>query len=141
MLESEGRLSRARRYDRSDRFGNVVTDRIELGEAGTRPRQVRVQHEPLDRSVVVGELDAAARARSARLGRAFVALNTSSESRWRNQYVNVLCRCGMATVRAPTSAPTARTSGVTRSAGLPSASTVIVVPLASLLWKPLPAST
>ena len=37
--------------------------------------------------------------------------------------------------------PLARTSGVTRSTGLPSASRVIVVPSALLLWKPVPALT
>ena len=47
----------------------------------------------------------------------------------------------MATVRTPTSAPVARTIGVTRSTGRPSTSRVIVVPSELLLGNPVPALT
>ena len=68
--------------------------------------------------------------------------NTSSEASVRRHSASERLQAGQRSrVRTPISAPLERTSGVTASAGRAASSgrRVIVVPRASLLWKPLPA--
>ena len=69
--------------------------------------------------------------------------NTSSESRSSSHSASELCRPGIASVRTPSSQPLARDQARHRlSAASPVfGSTVVVVPRASLLWKPRPALT
>ena len=69
-------------------------------------------------------------------------MNSSSESKPRYHSATVDCRPRIFTVRMPTSAPRAVTSGVSVSTGRPvRGSTVSVAPRTSLLWKPWPQLT
>ena len=65
--------------------------------------------------------------------------NRSSESCRRRHSASVVVNPGRRRLRRPASYPVVRTSGSTRCTGsLVFGSTVIVVPRASLLWKPCP---
>ena len=91
-----------------------------LGETRPRQRHVAVEHQPFASGCSSWRTRrrtacSPGLARSRRCRRCRPAPSRGAASRARP----CVCRCGMATVRTPTSAPLARTSGVTRSTGLP----------------------
>ena len=110
----------AARHHRADRAGNEIAGRVVVGETGRATSdEVAVERQPRPRAVVVRELDAVAVARAAGLGRAGIADEDQLGIETAATTPTALdCRCGIATVRTPTSAPFARTSGVTAIGGL-----------------------
>ena len=111
--------ARAGRDDRAHRFRHVLARRIELGEPRLRPRHIAVERQPALRAVVVGELHAVALARRARLGRRTFAVVGQLRVEPQRPERSVVCRCGTATVRTPTSAPLAARAASPASTGLP----------------------
>ncbi len=113
---------------------------IVVGEARAGEREVGVSGQPADAAASSWSTrcrrgGSAGRPRSCRRRR-----RRAARSRARGTTATTVdCSPRTRTVRRPTSAPLARTSGVTRSAGSPVVgSTGSSAPRASLLWKPMP---